>query len=81
MSYWTREGLPYYYTLYDNFAVGDQYFQSIYSATNPNRLMLFSGSQGNSVGQPSVLDNSEPRPGFNWTTVGEMLEEKNISWR
>jgi phospholipase C len=37
MSYFTREDLPYYYTLYDNFATGDQYFQSTYTATNPNR--------------------------------------------
>ncbi len=36
MSYWTREDLPYYYSLYDNFLVGDQYHQSTLTETNPN---------------------------------------------
>lgn len=108
MSYWTRHDLPYYYELYDNFAVGDQYFQSTFTETNPNRLFLFSGSNGLSADIPSetltrdaipggddhgdrdddivhhdqcVLDNTEPRPGFNWTTIAEQLEEKQISWK
>lgn len=81
MSYFSREDLPYYYTLYDNFAVGDQYFQSTFTQTNPNRLHFFSGSNGLSVGEPAMLDNTEPRPGFNWTTVAELLEAKNISWK
>jgi phospholipase C len=81
MSYWTREGLPYYYTLYDNFAVGDQYFQSTFTATNPNRMFLFAGSNGPSTGAAPVLDNAEPRPGYNWTTVAELLEQQEVSWR
>ena len=44
MSYFTREDLPFYYTLYDNFAVGDQYFQSTFTCTCPNRLHFFTGS-------------------------------------
>jgi phospholipase C len=81
MSYFTREDLPYYYALYDNFACGDHYYQSTFTSTNPNRMMLFSGSNGLSVGEPAVLENDEPRPGWNWTTVGEVLEANNISWR
>ena len=81
MTYYTREDLPYYYALYDNFAVGDQYFQSTFTCTNPNRMMFFSGSNGLSVGEEAVLENGEPRPGFNWTTMAEVLEESNISWR
>ena len=81
MSYFTREDLPYYYTLYDNFLVGDQYYQSTFTQTNPNRLHLFSGSNGLSVGQEAMLDNTEPRPGFNWTTIAEILEENNVTWQ
>lgn len=81
MSYFTREGLPYYYALYDGFTVADQYFQSTFTQTNPNRLHFFSGSNGLSVGEPAVLDNTEPRPGFNWTTMAEVLEAVNVSWR
>ena len=111
MSYFQREDLPYYYTLYDNFATGDQYFQSTFTATNPNRMLLFTGSNGLSVSEMDeffnddisqglmggddhgdlddnvedhdqcVLDNSEPIPGYNWTTLGEIFEEEGISWK
>lgn len=81
MSYFTREDLPYYYTLYDNFLVGDEYHQSTFTCTNPNRMHLFTGSNGLSVGQGCVLENQEPRPGYNWTTAAEVLEAKGISWR
>ena len=81
MSYFTRADLAYYYTLYDNFLVGDQYYQSTFTQTNPNRLHFFSGSNGLSIGEQAVLDNTEPKPGFNWTTIAEILEEKNISWK
>lgn len=81
MSYFTREDLPYYYHLYDAFTVADHYYQSTFTATNPNRMHLFAGSNGLSVGEKAVLDNSEPHPGYNWTTVAETLTAKNISWR
>lgn len=81
MSYFTREDLPYYYTLYDNFATGDHYYQSTFTATNPNRMFLFAGSNGLSVGEKAVLDNSEPRPGYTWPTMGEVLEDAGVSWR
>lgn len=81
MSYFSRADLPYYYALYDAFATGDQYFQSTFTQTNPNRLHLFSGSNGLSVGLSAILDNTEPRPGFEWETLGELLERNNISWK
>jgi len=82
MSYWNREDLPYYYALYDEFVCGDQYHQSTFTCTNPNRLHLFSGTSGLSVGDGEffVLENNEPRPGFNWTTMAEILEESNVTW-
>ncbi len=81
MSYWKREDLPYYFTLYDNFLVGDQYFQSTFTETDPNRLHLFSGSNGNSMGYVPALDNTEPTPGWKWETMGETLEKAGISWK
>eukprot|EP01038_Epipyxis_sp_PR26KG_P011333 gene11333-15197_t len=81
MSYFTRADLPYYYALYDNFVVGDHYFQSTFTCTNPNRMHLFTGSNGLSVGQDAVLENDEPKPGYDWITMGELLENANISWK
>jgi phospholipase C len=81
MAYFTSADMPYYYALADTFTIGDQYHQSTLTQTNPNRLHLFSGSNGLSVGQTPFLDNSEPNPGHTWTTVAEVLEGLNISWR
>ena len=81
MSYFTREDLPFYYTLYDNFAVGDQYFQSTFTCTCPNRLHFFTGSNGLSVGEAASMENNEPDPGWDWVTMGELLEAKGISWK
>ncbi len=81
MAYFTAADLPYYAALMDQVTIGDQYHQSTLTQTNPNRLHLFSGSNGLSVGQTPFLDNSEPNPGHTWTTVPEVLEAANISWR
>ena len=81
MSYMTRNDLPYYYALYDAFTAGDQYHQSTLTCTNPNRMHLFTGSNGLSVGQPAVIDNTEPAAGYSWTTMGEVLEEAGVSWK
>jgi phospholipase C len=81
MSYMTRADLPYYYALYDAFTVGDQYHQSTYTCTNPNRMHLFTGSNGLSVGQPPVIDNTEPAAGYDWETMGETLERAGVSWK
>jgi len=80
-SYMTRSDLPYYYALYDAFTAGDQYHQSTFTCTNPNRMHLFTGSNGLSVGQPAVVDNTEPARGYGWETMGEVLEKAGVSWK
>jgi phospholipase C len=82
MAYFTREDLPYYYTLYDNFLVGDQYFQSTFTNTNPNRMHFFTGTSGLSVDNNTcVLDNTEPLEGYSWITAAEVLQNSGISWK
>lgn len=83
MAYFDRNDLDYYYWLADSFTIGDQYFQSTFTATNPNREHLFSGSNGLSVPNSgfNMLDDSEPSPGFTWETMAETLEGANVTWR
>jgi phospholipase C len=81
MGYFTRNDLPYYYALADAFTICDHYFCSTLTQTNPNRLHLFSGSNGLSVGKPAVLDNTEPTKGFTWTTYAERLQTAGINWK
>ncbi|WP_052681904.1 alkaline phosphatase family protein [Saccharothrix sp. ST-888] len=81
MGYFTRADLPFYYALAENFTICDHYFCSTLTQTNPNRLHLFTGSNGLSVGQSAVLDNTEPSAGFGWTTYAERLEAAGVSWK
>ena len=81
MSFFNRTDLPFYYALGDHFTIGDQYYQSTFTATCPNREHLFSGSNGLSVPDSGLclLDDSEPS--LTWETMGETLLKGNISWR
>ncbi|MBD0741457.1 phosphocholine-specific phospholipase C [Streptomyces sp. CBMA152] len=81
MGYFQRADLPFYYALADAFTVCDQYFCSTLTQTNPNRLHLFTGSNGLSVGRGAVLDNTELAGGFAWTTYAERLEAAGVSWK
>src|SRR6266571_2611322 len=44
MGYYDQTDLPYYYNLYDTFAMGDRYFASVMSQTFPNRFFLLAGT-------------------------------------
>jgi phospholipase C len=97
MGYFTREDLPYYYALADAFTLCDAYHCSIHGPTGPNRLFLFSGSNGLSVGQVGVFnisneggddnDNADmgrddPKfSGLPWTPYAARLEAAGVSWR
>ena len=58
MSYQRRADAPYHHALADAFTVGDNYFCSILSSTNPNRCYLWTGCVGNIAG--NVAANGTP---------------------
>ena len=87
MGYHLRSDLPYHCALADAFTVCDHYFCSIAGPTNPNRVMLWSGSidpEGRSGGPYIDDDCWLYTPGmkpFAWTTYAERLQRSGISWR
>ena len=81
MGFYNRSDLPFYYALSDHFTICDQYFCSTLTDTNPNRLFLFTGSNGLSVGQSPVLDDTESSSGWTWTTYAERLQSAGVSWK
>ena len=81
MGHFERADLPFYYALADAFTLCDHYFASTLTQTNPNRLHAMTGSNGLSIGQAAVLDNTEPSGGFTWTTYAERLEKAGVSWK
>jgi phospholipase C len=97
MGHFVREDIPFYHALADAFTIGDQYFCSIHGPTNPNRMFLFSGTSGLSVGdaRAQAVDNvddgnwtadmARDKADFpavsRWTTYAERLENAGISWK
>ncbi|HWU12510.1 MAG TPA: phospholipase C, phosphocholine-specific, partial [Caulobacter sp.] len=97
MGHLTREDIPYYYALADAFTICDAYHASVHGPTGPNRLFLFSGTNGLSVGQVTVsavsnegsddngcadMAKDDPAfPGYGWTPYAARLEAAGISWK
>ncbi|KAK2747995.1 hypothetical protein FQN57_001586 [Myotisia sp. PD_48] len=95
-GYYKRQDLPIHFALAEGWTVGDMYQQSQITATNPNRVMLVSGSI-NVPGGPQTpekggtyLDNNItpgcPEPGIGcyplkWKTIYEIYEEAGVSWQ
>ncbi|MBC3873824.1 phosphocholine-specific phospholipase C [Undibacterium flavidum] len=97
MGYLSRAELPFYYALADAFTVGDAYFASVFGPTDPNRMYLFSGTNGVSVGHDGrhalsnvddgnetacmSRDKKEWKSPYLWTTYAERLSQHNVSWK
>jgi phospholipase C len=97
MGYLTRQDIPFYYALADAFSIGDAYHASLFGPTNPNRMFLFSGTNGLSVDRDGVhaLDNVDDLnytapmardaagwvSPYTWTTYAERLGAHGVSWK
>ncbi|MDQ2987585.1 MAG: phospholipase C, phosphocholine-specific, partial [Pseudomonadota bacterium] len=97
MGYLTRQDIPFYYALADAFTIGDAYHASLFGPTNPNRMFLFTGTNGLSGGQdgfqalenvddlnymaPMARDKAGWVSPYTWTTYAERLSAKQVSWK
>jgi phospholipase C len=97
MGHFTRSDIPFYYALADAFTICDAYHCSIFGPTNPNRLFLFTGTSGLSIGNdglqaienPSDETNNYADPAYDdprfkpltWPTYAERLQKAGINWR
>jgi phospholipase C len=97
MGYFRRADLPFYHALTDAFTICDAYHCSVFGPTNPNRLFLFSGTNGLAVGNDGLqaivnsseevnetadqANDSKTFRPYDWTTYAERLSEAGVSWR
>ncbi len=96
MGHFARADIPFYYALADAFTIGDGYHASVHGPTNPNRMFLFSGTSGLSVGDSGKQavenaddgnwtgDAAKDKADFaaaGWTTYAERLHQAGVSWR
>ena len=85
MGYYTREDIPFYYSLADAFTVCDQNFCSSLTGTTPNRLYFWTGTirEKPHISAKANVRNSDVDYGrwVSWKTFPERLEENDISWK
>jgi phospholipase C len=80
MAFYTRDDMPFFYSLADAFTVCDAYHCSLLGATDPNRYLMWTGWVGNDgKGGGPVINNAEA--GYDWSTYPERLERNGISWK
>jgi phospholipase C len=86
MGYYTKEDLPFFNALAENFTICDHYFCSVLGPTDPNRLYSMSATIDlNATGGPSlktqVAERAKYYGTFTWRTYPEELEAHGISWK
>ena len=86
MGYFTRDDIPFYYELAENFTICDHYFCSVLGPTHPNRLMAISGTidPAGVAGGPIIVTNDALTPfqgTCSWQTMPEVLTEAGVSWK
>src|SRR3954470_11594008 len=84
MGYYTREDIPFYYSLADAFTICDQNFCSSLTGTTPNRLHLWTGTirPKRSPDAPAYVYNEDTDPKWHsWPTFPERLEDLGVSWK
>ncbi|MBR7836431.1 hypothetical protein KDL01_24350 [Actinospica durhamensis] len=86
MGYYTRADLPFYYALADAFTVCDGYRCSVLGPTDPNRLMLMSGTiDPEGVAGGPVVQTFSNRVGeygkLSWETMPERLLAAGVSFK
>jgi len=85
MGFYSREDIPFYYSLADAFTVCDQNFCSSLTGTTPNRLYFWSGTIREKPDPKSIAnvwnDDADYDTMVNWKTFPERLEENGVSWK
>lgn len=86
MGYYKRAELGFHYALADAFTLCDAYHCSLQGGTNPNRLFLWSGSNGPAgAGVAAVVNEWDslgpPDEGYAWATYPERLQQAGVSWK
>ncbi len=90
MGYFTRADIPFQFALAEAFTLCDAYHCALHAGTNPNRVVLWTGTNDASgAGHGPVIDNgydhlsADPlgHGGYSFTTYPERLSAAGVSWQ
>ncbi len=77
MGYYTQDELPFYYGLYDTFAIGDRYFSSLPGPTFPNRFYVLAGTSFGHIRNDLPSGGTE----FSQPSIFSLLDQAGVSWK
>ncbi|MBW8733016.1 MAG: phospholipase C, phosphocholine-specific [Asticcacaulis sp.] len=90
MGYFTRADIPFQFALAEAFTLCDAYHCALHAGTNPNRVVLWTGTNDASgAGHGPVIDNgydhlsADPlgHGGYSFTTYPERLSAAGVGWQ
>ncbi|MFI6685674.1 alkaline phosphatase family protein [Streptomyces sp. NPDC050485] len=86
MSYYERDGVPFYHALADAFTICDAYHCSVLSETTSNRNYLFSGyggyePDGSRVTGAAAHDREDSPGAYQWPSYPQWLEANGKTWK
>jgi phospholipase C len=89
MGYFKASDIPFQFALAEAFTICDAYHCSFQGGTNPNRLFLWTGTNGSldAQGPGPAIDNRydnveyDPEGGYTWLTYCERLQAAGVSWQ
>ncbi|HUQ67495.1 MAG TPA: phospholipase C, phosphocholine-specific [Flavitalea sp.] len=85
LGFYSREDIPFYYSLADAFTVCDHNFCSSLTGTTANRLYFWTGTirekQVAAAEAKLWNEDADYDSPVRWKTFPEQLEENNISWK
>ncbi|MBI3380658.1 MAG: phospholipase C, phosphocholine-specific [Aquabacterium sp.] len=86
MGYYTEAEVGFQYALANAFTVCDAYHCALQGGTNPNRLFMWTGTNGpTGAGVAAVVnewdDFGPANEGYTWTTYPERLQAAGVSWK
>lgn len=86
MGYFLESEIPFQYALASAFTLCDAYHSSMHAGTNPNRLFLWTGTNGPTGSGVASVVNEWDGPGradqgYVWKTYPERLQEAGVRWK
>jgi len=86
MGYYREAEVGFQFALANAFTVCDAYHCAIQAGTNPNRLFLWTGTNGPTGANVAAVVNEwdgmeAPDKGYTWATYPERLQAAGVSWK
>ncbi|GAA5014437.1 alkaline phosphatase family protein [Actinopolymorpha pittospori] len=84
MFYFKEQDIPWQHALAKAYTVCDHYYCSLNTSTDPNRIMLWTGTndpQGTLGGGPRINNSQNGQFLFKWETYPEVLQRAGITWQ